>query len=62
MNRLTLLESVKQIGIDLKTAFRSGQCFLASSATANINALSGNVKVNKTFSLNPLKMEALYPI
>ncbi|MGP1924446.1 MAG: hypothetical protein ACTS73_06060 [Arsenophonus sp. NEOnobi-MAG3] len=41
MNTLSLWESAKQTGIDLKTAFRWSQCFLASATKANINVLSG---------------------
>ncbi|MGP1923982.1 MAG: hypothetical protein ACTS73_03410 [Arsenophonus sp. NEOnobi-MAG3] len=55
LNRLTLRELTKQTGIDLKTAFIWRQCFLSSAETANINALSGIIEVDKIFFLTPLK-------
>ncbi|MGP1923485.1 MAG: hypothetical protein ACTS73_00495 [Arsenophonus sp. NEOnobi-MAG3] len=51
LNSFTLRESAKQIGIDLKTAFRYWvTASLLHSATANINALSGILEVDEIFS------------
>ncbi|MGP1924486.1 MAG: hypothetical protein ACTS73_06280 [Arsenophonus sp. NEOnobi-MAG3] len=49
LNSLTLEESAKQTGIDLKIAFSYRYSFLASVAIGNINALIGIVEVDETF-------------
>lgn len=49
IDSLTLRESAKRTGIDLKTAFRWRHRFLAAASTSNINILSGIVEVDETF-------------
>ncbi|MGP1958788.1 MAG: hypothetical protein ACTS7E_02080 [Arsenophonus sp. NC-CH8-MAG3] len=49
LNNLTLRESAKETGIDLKTVFKWRHSFLASVAIVNLSALSGIVEVDKIF-------------
>lgn len=49
LDSLTLRESAKRTGIDLKTAFRWRHRFLASASATNINSLSGIIEADETF-------------
>ncbi|MGP1924465.1 MAG: hypothetical protein ACTS73_06170 [Arsenophonus sp. NEOnobi-MAG3] len=62
LNSLTVLgESAKQTCIDLKIAFKWPHCFLGSSATVNINVLSGIVEVAETFFPKSFKGKRYIP-
>ncbi|MGP1924039.1 MAG: hypothetical protein ACTS73_03730 [Arsenophonus sp. NEOnobi-MAG3] len=61
LNSLTLRESAKQTGIDLKIAFIWRYCFLASSSIANINVLSGILEVNEIYFSESFKWNRYIP-
>ncbi len=63
LNSLTLRKSAKEIGINLKVAFRMESLFSFSTVIANINTLSSILlKSTKYFLLNPLKKIIISPI
>ncbi|MGP1947473.1 MAG: hypothetical protein ACTS85_03840 [Arsenophonus sp. NC-PG7-MAG3] len=47
--------SEKQIGIDLKTAFKCRYFLLGSVSTVNINALSDIIEIDETFFPKSIK-------
>ncbi|MGP1924580.1 MAG: transposase [Arsenophonus sp. NEOnobi-MAG3] len=61
LNNLTLRESPKETGIDLKTAFRWCQRFFASALIANINEVTAIVEAKETFFSEFFKVKRYIP-